>query len=290
MGTILQLVLSGVAIGLVYAVIAMGYQLTFSTSRTLNFGQGEVLAVGALMGVSAVAFMPYPLALLVAAVGGFVIGIGVQRIAVEPALRRKSEFGWIMSTIALGIVLRNVAELVWGKDDRPFPSPVGDRVIEVLGARFTFTEVFIAIAALAVVLSVEYLLRSTLTGKAMDATSLDKEAAGLMGIDAGRLVLLSYGLSGAAAAVAGVIVAPLTLAGAGMGTVLGLKAFAVAAIGGLGSARGAILGGLILGAAEAFTAFYASTGYRDVPGLVLLLVVLAAKPGGLLGRVGVVKV
>lgn len=285
-----QLVLGGMAMGMVYAVIALGYQLTYATSRTLNFGQGEVLAIGALIGLSVAGRMPYGLSLLAAGVAGFGVGLIIERLAVRPSLKSGSQFGWIMSTIALGIVLKSLAELVWGKDDLRFPSPVGDQPFELGALRVLPAELLVLVGALVIIAAVEYLLTKTIAGKAMDATSLDREAASLVGINPKSMVMLSYGLSSAAVAIAGVLVAPLTLTGASMGTVLGLKAFEVAIIGGLSSARGAVLGGAILGLSEALTAFYISTGYRDVPGLLLLLVVLAIRPNGLLGRVGIVKV
>jgi len=139
-------------------------------------------------------------------------------------------------------------------------------------------------------LAVELFNRKSIYGKAVVATSNDSDAAGLMGINTGRVVTFSYALSSATAAFAGVLIAPLTLTGSTMGTALGLKAFAVAIIGGLTSGVGAIVGGLILGIAETLTGYYISTGYKDVPGLLLLLLVLAIKPSGLFGKTLIKKV
>lgn len=289
MDVLLQILFSGCALGMIYAVIAFGYQLTFATSGTINFGQGEALAVGALVGLTVVGHIGYWLTIPVVLVFGAVCGIGVERIAVLPALRRMTE-GWIMSTIALGIILRNVAENIWGKEDMKFPSPVSETPISIGGANLLPMEIMVVVGALAIMIAIEIFNRKSIYGKAVIATSSDPAAAGLMGINTRLVITFSYALSCATAAFAGVLVAPLTLAGAGMGASLGLKAFAVAIIGGLTSGLGAIVGGLILGFSETATGFYLSTGYKDVPGLVLLLVVLAVKPAGIFGKKSIKKV
>ncbi|NIE63103.1 branched-chain amino acid ABC transporter permease [Burkholderia sp. Ax-1719] len=289
MDVVLQILFSGCAVGMIYAVIAFGYQLTFATSGTINFGQGEALAVGALVGLTIVGHLNYWLMIPFVLVFGAVCGIGIERIAVLPALRRKTE-GWIMSTIALGIILRNIAENIWGKEDMKFPSPVPETPISIGGANLLPMEIMVVIGALAIMLVIEIFNKKSIYGKAVIATASDPAAAGLMGINTRLVVTFSYALSCATAAFAGVLVAPLTLAGAGMGASLGLKAFAVAIIGGLTSGVGAVVGGLILGISETATGFYLSTGYKDVPGLVLLLVVLALKPAGLFGKKSIKKV
>ena len=288
----LQLVFSGIALGMIYAVIAFGYQLTFATSDTLNFGQGEALMLGALVGLTLVdrAGLNYWLALPVICLFGAMQGGVVERIAVRPAIKIKSEFGWIMSTIALGIIFKNVAENIWGRDDLKFPSPLPESPLKVLGANVLPMELLIVAGALGMMLAIELFSRRTIYGKAVVATFNDREAAKLMGIDTGRVISFSYALSSLTAAFAGMLVAPLTLTGATMGAVLGLKAFAVAIIGGLTSGMGVVVGGLLLGIAETATGFYLSTGYKDVPGLVLLLVVLAVKPAGLFGCSAIKKV
>jgi branched-chain amino acid transport system permease protein len=296
MEILLQLVVSGIALGMIYAVIAFGYQLTFATSGTLNFGQGEALMLGALVGLSLVGtihggpYLSYWLMIPVVVVFGALQGIFVEWIAVRPAIRIKSEFGWIMSTIALAIIFKNVAENIWGKDVLPFPSPLSSEPCTVLGANVQPMQVAVVGGALAIMLAVEIFNRKSIYGKAVVATANDRDAAGLMGIDTRMVITFSYALSSATAAFAGALVAPLTLTSATMGASLGLKAFAVAIIGGLTSGMGAIVGGIILGIAETATGFYLSTGYKEVPGLVLLLLVLAVKPSGLFGKAAIKKV
>ncbi len=296
MEILLQLLFSGIALGMIYAVIAFGYQLTFATSGTLNFGQGEALMLGAMVGLSLAGevlggpYLNFWLMIPLVMVFGLFQGALVEFIGVRPAIKIKSEFGWIMSTIALAIIFKNVAENIWGRDDLKFPSPVPESPIIFMGARVLPMELIIIVGALAMMFAVEMFNRKSIYGKAVIATSNDRDAAGLMGINTKQVITFSYALSSMTAAFAGVLIAPVTLTGATMGSVLGLKAFAVAIIGGLTSGVGVIVGGLILGIAETTTGFYISTGYKDVPGLVLLLLVLAIKPAGLFGKTAIKKV
>jgi branched-chain amino acid transport system permease protein len=284
-----QLIVSGIAVGMIYGVIAFGYQLTYSTSKTLNFGQGEALALGALVGLTVVPYTGSLAMLPIVAVFGLMQGSVVERLGVRQAIKTNSEAGWIMATIALGIIFKNLAENIWGRDDLKFPSPIPETPISFHGVNVLPMEIVIVIGAIAMMLAVELFNRRSIYGKAVVATSNDREAAGLMGINT-NLVITSYALSSLTAAVAGVLVAPVTLTGASMGSALGLKAFAVAIIGGLSSGYGVVVGGLILGISETLTGYYVSTGYKDVPGLVLLLLVLSIKPSGLFGKRAIKKV
>lgn len=279
-----QVLVSGVSLGMIYGLIAFGYQLTYVTSRTVNFGQGEALAVGALVGLSLVSFLGFWATIPAVIVFGGIYGIAVERVAIRPALQSKSE-GWILATIAVGIIVKNVSENIWGKEDVRFPSPLPQVPIQIGQAFVMPMEILIVVGALLLMLLVEGFNRFTLMGRAFVATADDRDAAGLMGIDTSKVIAGSYALSCAIAAYAGVLMAPVTLTGAGMGLVLALKGFAAGILGGLTSGLGAVVGGLIIGIAEAMTAFYISTGYKEVPGLVILLVALALKPEGLFGKV-----
>lgn len=294
-----QLLVSGIAVGMIYGVIAFGYQTTFATSKTLNFGQGEALMLGALVGLSTVWFLmswglpalpAYLLMLPVVIVFGLFQGAVVELFGVRQAIKTKSEAGWIMATIALGIIFSNIAENIWGRDDLRFPSPISDQPLSLAGITVLPMEIVIVVGALAIMLLVELFNRRSIYGKAVVATAADRDAAGLMGINTSRVITFSYALSSMIAALAGVLVAPVTLTGATMGAALGLKAFAVAIIGGLSSGFGVVVGGLILGITETLTGYYVSSGYKDVPGLVLLLLVLSLKPAGLFGKTAIKKV
>jgi branched-chain amino acid transport system permease protein len=277
---------------MIYAVIAFGYQLTFATSGTLNFGQGEALMLGALVGLTCVDTLGinYWVMIPIVCAFGLLQGGAVEIIGVRPAIKIKSEFGWIMSTIALGIIFKNVAENIWGRDDLRFPSPLSDEPLHFFGANIMPMEILVVMGALGMMLLVEFFNRKTIYGKAVVATANDRDAASLMGINTRLVIMFSYALSSLTAAFAGVLIAPLTLTGATMGASLGLKAFAVAIIGGLTSGLGIVVGGMILGITETATGFYISTGYKDVPGLLLLLLVLAFKPSGLFGKSAIKKV
>ena len=285
-----QLVVSGIALGMIYGVIAFGYQLTFATSRTLNFGQGEALMLGSLVGLTVSSFIGYWAMLPVVLAFGMLQGSVVEWLGVRPAMRMKSESGWILATIALGTIFKNLAENVWGRDALKFPSPLPEEAIDVFGVRVLPMEIAIVLGALALMLAVEAFNRFSVFGKAVVATANDREAAGLMGINTGLVITFSYALSSMVAAFAGVLIAPVTQTGAQLGAVLGLKAFAVAIIGGLNSGLGVIVGGLLLGVIETCTGYFISTGYKDVPGLLLLLVVLSVKPSGLFGKSTIKKV
>jgi branched-chain amino acid transport system permease protein len=285
-----QALVSGAAVGMIYAVIAFGYQLTFATSKTLNFGQGESLMLGGLVGLTVASYTGYWLMLPIVMVFGLFQGAIVELLGVRQAIKIKSEAGWIMATIALGIIFLNLAENIWGRDDLKFPSPLSEKPLSVGGVNILPMEVLVVIGAILLMIAVEVFNRKSIYGKAVVATSNDRDAAGLMGINTSAIITLSYALSSMAAAFAGVLIAPVTLTGATMGSALGLKAFAVAIIGGLSSGMGVIVGGLLLGVIETMTGLYFSTGYKDVPGLILLLLVLSFKPSGLFGKSTIKKV
>lgn len=292
MSDLLQLIFSGIAVGMIYSLLAFGYNITFATSRTINFAQGEILMLGALTGLSLTTGMklPYWAALAGAGVLGGLLGVVVERIAVRPALRTSSAVSWILATVAFGIVARNVAERIWGTDDTKFPGPLGEDPVVFGLIRFVPQEALVIAAAALIMLGFEAFRRYSVLGRAVTAAASDKDAAQLIGINVTRVITLSFALSSAIAALAGVLVAPLTLAGATMGTLLGTKAYAVAIIGGLQSGTGVLVGGLILGLSEQFTARYISTGYKDAPGFVFLILVLMVRPVGLFGKKAVTKV
>ena len=292
MTDLLQLILSGVAVGMIYALLAFGYNITFSTSRTINFAQGEFLMLGALTGLTAAVTwkLGYAGALFAAAIVGCLLGVVLEKAAIAPALKTGSAVSWILATVALGIIARNAAERIWGTDDARFPAPLGDDPLTFLGVRVLPQELLVIGAAALIMSGVELFRRKSIWGKAVTAVAADKDAAALMGINVPLVITFSFVLSSAIAAVGGVLVAPLTLAGATMGTLLGTKAYAVAIVGGLQSGLGVLVGGLLLGLSEQFTARYVSTGYKDTPGFVLLILILLVKPSGLFGKKTIKKV
>jgi branched-chain amino acid transport system permease protein len=287
---IIQMAVSGALMGLVYALIAYGFQLTYATSKSLNFGQGELVMVSAFVTLSIMGTgLPYPLVVLLGLLFGALLGLVVERTAVRLALEQKSE-GWILMTIIMGLFLFSFAENVWGRDDRPFPTPIPADPIQLLGVDVTGRELSVAVGVLAVMALVEGFKRLTLLGKAFEAVSADRDAGELMGISATRTVMLSYGMSGAVAALAGILVSPITTVGPTMASALVLKAFSVAVVAGLESGFGVVVVGLVLGALESLASFYVGSGWREAPGLILLILALAVRPTGVFGKATIRKV
>ena len=287
---IIQLAVSGALMGMVYALIAYGFQLTFATSKSINFGQGELVMLSALFSLTLIdTGLPYWLVVPGGMLFGVVLGLFVERAGVRLSLEQKSE-GWILLTIILGLLGFSAAENIWGRDDRPFPTPISSDPLHFFGIDITPLELSVAIGVLAVMGLVELFKRKTLLGKAFEAVSADRDAAQLMGISATRTIQLSYGLSGLVAALAGILVAPITTVGPTMASVLILKAFSVAVVAGLDSGFGVVLIGLFLGALESLTSFYLGSGWREAPGLVLLILALAVRPNGVFGKASIRKV
>jgi branched-chain amino acid transport system permease protein len=280
----------GALMGLVYALIAYGFQLTYATSKSINFGQGELVMVSAFVSLSlAERGLPYPLVVVLGLLFGALLGLAVERAGVRLALEQRSE-GWILLTIIIGLLLFSAAENVWGRDDRPFPTPIPAAPVRVLGVDVTWLELSVAIGVFAVMGAIELFKRGTLLGKAFEAVSADRDAGELMGISARHTIMLSYALSGTVAALAGILVSPITTVGPTMASALVLKAFSVAVVAGLESGFGVVLVGMFLGALESLASFTVGSGWREAPGLVLLILALAVRPTGVFGKAVIRKV
>jgi branched-chain amino acid transport system permease protein len=287
---VLQMVVSGALMGLVYALIAYGFQLTYATSKSINFGQGELVMVSAFISLSFLNWgIPYGLMVPLGLLCGALLGLFVERAGVRLALEQKNE-GWILLSIIIGLFFFSAAENIWGRDDRPFPTPIPTDALHLGGISITPLELSVAIGVVAIMVIVELFKRKTLLGKAFEAVSADRDAAELMGISATKTVMLSYGLSGMVAAVAGILVSPITTVGPTMASALVLKAFSVAVVAGLDSGFGVVLVGLLLGALESLTSYYVGSGWREAPGLILLIMALAVRPTGVFGKLTIRKV
>ena len=288
--SLLQMTVSGAMMGLVYALIAYGFQLTFSTSKSINFGQGELVMLSAFFSLTLLNWgVPYWLMVPGGLLFGVILGLAVERAGVRLALEQKSE-GWILLTIIIGLLGFSAAENIWGRDDRPFPTPISSDALHFFGVSITPLEISVAVGVFAVMGLIELFKRKTLLGKAFEAVSADRDAAELMGISATRTVMLSYGLSGLVAAMAGILVSPITTVGPTMASALILKAFSVAVVAGLDSGFGVVVIGIFLGALESLTSFYLGSGWREAPGLILLILALAVRPNGVFGKASIRKV
>ncbi|HEX6081789.1 MAG TPA: branched-chain amino acid ABC transporter permease [Methylomirabilota bacterium] len=281
---LVQLLVTGLALGSMYGLVALGYHITWATSRTMNFSQGHAVMVGAVVAWALVVALgwPLPLGLVATLLALAAFGAVIERVAVRPFFRASSP-AWLLSTIACGIIAENVAQLLFGKDARAFPSSLTQRPILVGGAGFYPQEVLIPVVGLGLMALVQLFYHRTRYGRQLKAVAWNAEAAGLMGINVPRAVMASYALSALLAGVAGVLLAPLLNVAPTMGTIIGLKAFAVAIIGGLASAPGIVLAGLGYGLLEAVVAGYVSTGAREIVGFALVIAVLVVRPWGLLG-------
>jgi branched-chain amino acid transport system permease protein len=285
-----QLIMSGALMGLVYALVAYGFQLTYATSKSINFGQGELVMVSAFFSLTLTKLgLPYWLMIPGGLLFGVLLGLFVERAAVRLALEQKSE-GWILLSIILGLFFFSAAENIWGRDDQPFPTPISSNAVHLFGISITPLEISVAVGVFAIMGLIELFKRTTLLGKAFEAVAVDRDAAELMGVSATRTVMLSYGLSGLSAAVAGILVSPITTVGPTMASVLVLKAFSVAVVAGLESGFGVVIVGLLLGSIEGLTSFYIGSGWREAPGLMLLILALAVRPTGVFGKAVIRKV
>lgn len=280
-----QLIVSGLALGSMYGLVALGYHITWATSRTMNFSQGHAVMAGAVVAYATLVGLGWP---FVASLGATLVtlallGMAIERVAVRPFFETASP-AWLLSTIACGIIGENAAMVLFGKDARAFPSPLTERPILVGGAGFYAQELLVPVVGLVLMGLVQGFYHRTPFGRELKAVAWNHEAAGLMGIHVPRAVMFAYGLSTLLAGVAGLLLAPILNVAPTMGTIIGLKAFAVAIIGGLGSAPGIVAAGLGYGLTESFVAGYISTGAREIVGFALVILVLVVRPWGLGGR------
>lgn len=284
MSTVLQYILSGIAVGSVYAVVAVGFNIIYSTTGILNFAQGEFVMLGGMVAVSMSRVVPLPLAVVGAVVVVGAIG-ALLEVVFFRHLRRHSVLHLIIITIGLSIVIREVALHVWDEQVRALPSFTGDAVssVRILGAMvapqvlWVLGVVGVAVAALRVG------FRYTLVGQAMRACASHPEAALLAGINLAGMRTLAFGLSAALGALAGCVISPISMTHYEMGTDLAIKGFAAAVVGGLGNPMAAVVGGLLVGLAESFSVSVMPAAYKDATAFAILIGMLMWRPRGLLG-------
>ncbi len=279
----LQAIVSGLVLGAIYALIAQGYYVTYITTNTMNFGQGDFLMLGALLAltliVSGIPFLP---ALIITVLALAVMGVLLERVAIRP-LRHFFSIGWILSTVAVSIIVRNAAMLIWGRNVLAFPSPFGEQVLRFGPVGILPHEIFVGAVSLAAMAMLFFFLKRSVLGKALMAVAYNRDAASLMGINPVMMAALAYLISAALAGLGGIMIGPITFTAAFMGAGLGLKAFAAAIIGGLENPYGILIGGLILWVVEQVFALW-NSATKDLAGFVLILIVLIISPTGLFGK------
>ena len=280
----LQYIFSGVAIGSIYAMVALGFNIIYNSTGIINFAQGEFVMLGGMFLVTMTTGWNMPLLVAIPVVVLLVafLGMAFERIAIHP-LKAPSVLILIMITIAGSILIKGIAMFAWGKEARFLPHFSGETPITVAGATMLPQTLWILASLTAVVLGLAYFFNRTLVGKAMRACAHNPDAARLVGINVKKMVTLSFGLSAGIAALAGVVIAPVILMDYQRGSMLALKGFGAAILGGLGSAPGAVVAGLLLGVLESLGAGYISSHYKDTIALVVLLGVLFIRPGGIFG-------
>jgi branched-chain amino acid transport system permease protein len=279
----LQFLFSGLTVGAGYALAALGFSIIYNASGVINFAQGEFIMLGGMSAVFlAAAGIPLPFAILLAIVIAGVAGLLVEKLAIEPA-KGAEVVTLIIITIGASLFIRGLVQIGLGKGNHALPAFSGDAPIKVLGATILPQSLWVIGVTVVVVIALGWFFGRTLLGKAMLATSHNQLAANLVGINTRMILLLSFGLSAALGAIGGIILAPITYTSYDAGIMLGLKGFVAAVLGGLGSGAGAIVGGLLLGIAEAMTAGYISSAYKDAMPFVLILFVLFFMPRGLFG-------
>jgi branched-chain amino acid transport system permease protein len=279
----LQYLFSGLTNGAIYALSALGFSLIYNASGVINFAQGEFIMLG---GVCAVlldsAGVPLPLAIVLAVLAVALVGLLLEKLAIEPA-GDADVVSLIIITIGASIFLQGVAQIVFGKGQRALPPFTGEAPIVIAGASLLPQSLWMIGTGAAIVLLLAWFFGRTRLGKAVLATAHNRLAARLVGINTRHVLALSFVLSAALGAVAGVVSAPITLTSYDVGIMLGLKGFVAATLGGLGSGVGAVVGGLILGLTEALAAGYISSAYKDAVPFVLIILILFFMPRGLFG-------
>jgi branched-chain amino acid transport system permease protein len=280
---LVQYLLAGLTLGAIYALVALGFSIIYNASHVINFAQGEFVMIGGMATASFLALgLPLAAAAALAVAVATLVGLALEKFAVEPA-RGAPVVTLIIITIGASILLRGLAALVWDKKIHALPAFSGDAPIAIAGATIVPQSLWVIATASAVFAGLWWFFNRTLAGKAMLATSHNRLAAQLSGIGVRRVLLASFGMSAALGALAGILIAPITFTSWDAGVMLGLKGFAAAILGGIGSGPGAVLGGLALGLAEALAAGYVSSAYKDVIAFAVILAVLVFLPGGLTG-------
>jgi branched-chain amino acid transport system permease protein len=283
---VLQLVISGVAQGCIYGLIALGFVLIYNATETVSFAQGELMMLGAFCALAAMAFMGFPfwLAVLSAIVAMAAFGVLLERIVIRPILGQPA-FSIVMLTIGIGYVARGLITMIpnIGTDTHTLPVPYKDQVLNVGALVLNLEQMAVIAATAALCLLLYAVFKYSKVGIAMQAASQNQLAAYYMGIPVKTLNGLVWGLSAAAAAIAGLLLAPITFVHANMGFI-GLKAFPAAVVGGFGSLPGAIVGGLVIGIVESLAGFYLPEGFKDTAAYIVVLLMLMVKPNGLFGE------
>lgn len=281
---ITQSIVSGLAIGGVYALLAVAFLLTYRVAGVLNFAQGQFVMVAAFVGATVSGWSGWPL--IAAALLGIAVAAGLgalmERVTYLP-LHNKPHASLIISTVAVGIIIEQGAHLIWGPDPRTLPSLVPNTPIEIFGSRVSLVSIFIFAITLVLVVALNLLLSRTRLGRQMEATSVDPDTAKLMGIRTGRIVIIAFVISTALSGAAGILVAPMFAVTYTLGFLIALKAFAATIIGGFGNLTGAAIAAFALGVVENLAGTFIGSDSKDLIAFTLMILFLLLRPQGIFG-------
>lgn len=285
-------IITGLGLGSMYGLLALGYHLTYAVSRTVNFALGAAMMLGAVLCFTFWVSLGMPLGAAVIAALALcgVWGLFVERFAIRPFVKSGSD-SWLMATVALGVILENVVLFSFGKDPRGFPAGFLTSTSYQLGTlKVQLLQLIIPFTGLAIAAALQIFFRQSKLGKASLAIMQNPDAARLMGIPVQRVISASFALSGILAGVAGILIAPLFSISSTMGTLFGIKAFAVAILGGISNASGVVAAGFLYGIAEALVISVFGSAGSQIITFGLVVVVLWILPNGLFGKAAIRKV
>ncbi|MHB1004838.1 MAG: branched-chain amino acid ABC transporter permease [Chloroflexota bacterium] len=279
-----QFLLTGVTLGAIYAIVGLGFTIIFNVTGIINFAQGEFVMLGGMLSYWLMTGpgLPLPMAFVLAVAITAAVGYGLDRLAIRPA-RQAPVISLIIITIGASILIRGVGGHIWGKDAVTLPAFSGEQPLHLLGATVPPQSVWVLGSTLVTMVLLQLLLTHTMLGKALRACAINRNVAALVGIDARVMSGFSFALSAALGALGGIVIAPLTTTSYDVGTMLGVKGFAAAALGGFGSQVGAVAGGLVLGVLESMGAGLISSSYKDAIALGVLFVAIFARARGASG-------
>ncbi|OFT79238.1 ABC transporter permease [Granulicatella sp. HMSC30F09] len=287
MELLIQQLVNGLAVGSIYALIALGYTMVYGTIKLINFAHGDVYMMGAFIGYFAVMVLKLNvfLALLLAMVACAVLGVVIERVAYKP-LRKSTRVAALITAIGVSYLLENAMSYFFGAESRPFPSDFGTETFTLFGdVSVNGKQILIFGITVLLMALLQFIVRYTKMGKAMRAVAVDEQAAQLMGIDVDGVISFTFALGSALAGIAGVLVGVYyNTISTTMGITVGLKAFVAAVLGGIGSIPGAMVGGYLIGLLETMVSFFGYSPYRDGVVYFLLFIILIVLPAGLFGK------
>lgn len=289
MAELMQYITNGIVGGGIYAIVAIGFVTIYNVSKVINMAQGEFLMLGGMLMVALLGLhVPYGLAFLIAVGMVVIIGMALQRYVVRFA-RNASPISLIILTIGVSTLIRGVASMIWGKDAFALPPITGSETISIKGLSIAEQSIWIILAVVVILFCLWYMMNRTMIGKKINACSINILAARLMGISPEKMALIAFSISAGTGAIAGIMIAPLSVTSYDIGVLLGIKGFSAAILGGLQNPLGVTIAGFLIGMLESLGAGYISSGLKDAIAFLVIIVVLIIKPHGLFSERNVGK-